>query len=81
MKLEPRIEEATVDAHDESEQATSFSTTLEDHSVDAFPTEVLGMEVERIGMRDDEEIRKLHEGLGISADVLIRPYTVRGSAA
>ena len=26
-------------------------------------------------------IRKLHEGLGISADVLIRPYTVRGSAA
>src|SRR2546426_10333972 len=27
-----------------------------------------------------ELIRKLHEGLGISADVLIRPYTVRGSA-
>jgi len=26
-------------------------------------------------------IRKLHEGLGISADVLIRPYSVRGSAA
>ena len=26
-------------------------------------------------------IRKLHEGLGISAEVLIRPYTVRGSAA
>ncbi|PYQ69619.1 MAG: transcriptional regulator [Acidobacteria bacterium] len=26
-------------------------------------------------------IRKLHSGLGISADVLIRPYTVRGSAA
>jgi HTH-type transcriptional regulator / antitoxin HigA len=26
-------------------------------------------------------IRKLHEGLGISADVLIRPYIVRGSAA
>src|SRR2546430_448659 len=28
-----------------------------------------------------EMIRKLHSGLGISADVLIRPYTVRGSAA
>ena len=28
-----------------------------------------------------EMIRKLHTGLGISADVLIRPYTVRGSAA
>jgi HTH-type transcriptional regulator/antitoxin HigA len=26
-------------------------------------------------------IRKLHEGLGISADVLIRPYSVRRSAA
>jgi HTH-type transcriptional regulator/antitoxin HigA len=26
-------------------------------------------------------IRKLHEGLGISAAVLIRPYSVRGSAA
>jgi HTH-type transcriptional regulator/antitoxin HigA len=28
-----------------------------------------------------EMIRKLHEGLGISAEVLIRSYTVRGSAA
>lgn len=28
-----------------------------------------------------EMIRKLHEGLGISAEVLIRPYRVRGSAA
>jgi len=26
-------------------------------------------------------IRKLHDGLGISAEVLIRPYSVRGSAA
>lgn len=26
-------------------------------------------------------IRKLHRGLGISADVLIRPYAIRGSAA
>lgn len=26
-------------------------------------------------------IRKLHEGLGISAEVLIRPYSIRGSAA
>jgi HTH-type transcriptional regulator/antitoxin HigA len=28
-----------------------------------------------------EMIRKLHDGLGISADVLIRQYGVRGSAA
>lgn len=26
-------------------------------------------------------IRKLHQGLGMSAEVLIRPYSVRGSAA
>jgi len=26
-------------------------------------------------------IRKLHAGLGISAEVLIRPYAVKGSAA
>ncbi len=28
-----------------------------------------------------EMIRKLHAGLGISADVLIRPYAIRSSAA
>ncbi len=28
-----------------------------------------------------EMIRKLHDGLGISAEVLIRPYAVRSSAA
>jgi HTH-type transcriptional regulator/antitoxin HigA len=28
-----------------------------------------------------EMIRKLHDGLGISADVLSRQYSVRGSAA
>ena len=28
-----------------------------------------------------EMIRKLHTGLGISAEVLIRPYAVRGTAA
>lgn len=28
-----------------------------------------------------EMIRKLHDGLGISVEVLIRPYSVRGSAA
>jgi HTH-type transcriptional regulator/antitoxin HigA len=28
-----------------------------------------------------EMIRRLHDGLGISADVLIRPYSMRGSAA
>ena len=32
-----------------------------------------------IGSR--EMIRKLHAGLGISAEVLIRPYRIRNSAA
>jgi antitoxin component HigA of HigAB toxin-antitoxin module len=28
-----------------------------------------------------EMIRKLHEGLGISAEILIRPYAIKKSAA
>jgi len=57
-RLDALIEEATVDANDESEQKTGFYTMLEDHLAVPFTTEVLGMEVtvERIDMTDDEEI-------------------------
>lgn len=56
--LDALIEEATVDAYDESEQTAGFYTMLEDHLAMPFSTEVLGMEVtvERIDMTDDEEI-------------------------
>ena len=57
-RLDALIEEATVDANDESEQKTGFYTMLEDHLAMPFKTEVLGMEVtvNRIDMTDDEEI-------------------------
>ena len=39
------IEEATVDAHDESEQVTGLYTMMEEHLELPFRTRVLGMEV------------------------------------
>ena len=57
-KLDEMIEEATVDAHDESEQTTGFYTMLEDNLATPFKTEMLGVEVtvERLDMTDDEQI-------------------------
>jgi len=57
-RLDALIEEATVDANDESEQTTGFYTMLEDHLAIPFKTEVLGMEVivERIDFTDDDRI-------------------------
>lgn len=56
--LDRLIEEATVDAYDESEQRTGFYTMLEENLEVPFRTEVLGVEVtvERIAMNDAEEI-------------------------
>jgi len=52
------IEEATVDAYGESEQAVGFFTLLQERLKLPFKTEVLGMEVtvERLDMTDDEQI-------------------------
>ena len=57
-KLDELIEEATVDAYDESEQTTGFYTMFEEHLAMPFKTEVLGMDVtvERIDMSEDEQI-------------------------
>ena len=57
-RLREMIEEATVDAYDESEQTVGFYTTLEENLATPFTTEVLGVEamVERIEMTDDEQI-------------------------
>jgi hypothetical protein len=57
-RLDALIEEATVDAYDESEQTTGFFTMLENHLVVPFSTNVLGMAVtvEGIDLTDDEEI-------------------------
>lgn len=56
--LDTLIEEATVDAYDDSEQKAGFFTMLENHLATPFATEVLGMivMVEAVDMTDDEEI-------------------------
>ncbi|MBI4164266.1 MAG: hypothetical protein HY508_00860 [Acidobacteria bacterium] len=57
-KLRALIEEATVDAYGESEQAVGFYTMIEDNLKLPFQTEVLGMEVtvEAVDMTDDDQI-------------------------
>jgi hypothetical protein len=57
-QLDALIEEATVDAYNESEQLTSFSSMLEEHVTVPFKTEVLGVEVtvERIELTEDERV-------------------------
>ncbi|MEW6363479.1 MAG: calcium-binding protein [Acidobacteriota bacterium] len=57
-KLDRLIQEAIVDAYDESEQTTGFYTMLEDHLAMPFGTEVLGVEVtvERLDMTEDGQV-------------------------
>jgi uncharacterized protein (UPF0262 family) len=57
-KLDEMIEQATVDAYGESEQAVGLFTVLEERLELPFKTEVLGVEVtiERLDMTDDEQI-------------------------
>lgn len=57
-KLDRLIEEALVDAYNESEQRTSLYTMLGERLEVPFETEVLGVEVtvERVDLTDAEEI-------------------------
>jgi hypothetical protein len=57
-KLEALVEEATVDAYGDFEQAAAFFTALEEHLVLPFETKVLGaaVKVVRLEMRNDDQI-------------------------
>jgi hypothetical protein len=57
-RLDELIEEATVDAYNESEQAVGFYTMLEEYLAMPFKTAVLGVEVTvaRVDMTDDDQI-------------------------
>jgi hypothetical protein len=57
-RLAEMIEEATVDAHGESEQAMGWFTMLDEHLELPFDTEVLGVSVRvaRIDHRDDDRL-------------------------
>lgn len=57
-ELDKLVEQATVDAYDESEQTTGFYTMFEDHLAMPFGTEVLGVKVsvEQLEITDDDRI-------------------------
>jgi hypothetical protein len=57
-RLVALIEEATVDAYNESEQAVGFFTMMEDNLRLPFETEMLGFKVtvERVDMTGDDAI-------------------------
>jgi hypothetical protein len=57
-KLASMIEEATVDAYDESEQAAGWHAMLEEHLALPFETTVLGVmvKVTQIDLRGDNSI-------------------------
>jgi hypothetical protein len=57
-ELHALVEEAIVDAHDESEQRVGFHAVLEEHLAVPFSTTVLGVpvEVEGVVFNDAEEI-------------------------
>jgi hypothetical protein len=57
-RLEELAEEATIDAYNESEQASGFFTMMEDNLKLPFDTEVLGVSVtvEKVDMTNDDQI-------------------------
>ena len=57
-RLEELIEEATIDAYNESEQVVGFLTMMEDNLKLPFETEVLGVSVtvKKVDMTNDDEI-------------------------
>ena len=57
-RLDELVEEATVDAHDESEQAMGFFAVIEDELRLPFETEMLGttVTVERIDVTEDDRL-------------------------
>jgi hypothetical protein len=57
-RLDELVEEATIDAYGDSEQAVGFYTMIENDLATPFTTEILGAEVtvERIDMTESDEI-------------------------
>jgi hypothetical protein len=58
QRLEELVEEAIIDAYNESEQASGFFTMMEDNLRLPFETEVLGISVtvERVDITNDDHI-------------------------
>ena len=64
-QLDELIEEATVDAYDEEEQATGFYTMIDDNLALPFRTRILGLEVSVVAVEmDDDGIKAVCENAG-----------------
>lgn len=63
-ELDALIEDAIVDAHDESEQAMGFFTMLEEHLGLPFETQVLGVAVtvEELDLTERDIVAMCHRG-------------------
>ena len=57
-RLEAMAEEATVDAYDESEQATGWFTMFDEHLALPFETKVLGVDVtvEKVSLSEHDDV-------------------------
>ena len=73
-RLEELVEEATVDAYNEFEQASGFFTMMEDNLKVPFDTEVLGVSVtvEKVDMTDDDQIVALCARSGKKQEIPIQ---------
>lgn len=56
-QLDKLIEEATVDCHDEEEQASGFLTMIEENLALPFATRVLGVEASVVAVEMDDDGR------------------------
>jgi len=64
-QLDELIEEATIDAYDEEEQATGFYTMIDDNLALPFRTRMLGIEVSVVAVEmDDDGIKAVCESAG-----------------
>lgn len=67
--LDQLIEEATVDAYNESEQAVGFFTMMAEHLTCPFKTRVLGQDVTvaKVDITSRDQIVPLGRGYGLAA--------------
>ena len=64
-QLDELIEEATVDAHDEDEQASGFFNVIDEYLALPFRTRIFGVDVSVVAVEmDDEGIKAVCENAG-----------------
>src|SRR5262245_20955422 len=77
QRLEELVEEAIIDAYNESEQVVGLFTMMEDNLKLQFQTEILGISVtvEKVDMMDDDQIVAIcaHAGKKQEVPILALP--------